>query len=379
MLLEFGGRNFFSFREGFSVSLRLGANCPSNISGGRSYATTIGVKGANGSGKTHVLRLLSFLGHFCTKSFASDPEAALLVFPFFKSTEPTELFAAFSVNKVEYRYELIVDRESVISEVLYRIKSRAVKIFERKNNTLAYCIKDFSDLEAVKLRKNASIISTAHQYELTSLSEVYKFFENILTNVSFAGYRENAMSINSVSKFLDDKKEILEFVNKFIVDCDVGIEKIIISTSEKEDGSKDYFPGFFHRVDSNLHAVTDITESSGTKALFRQLAMYKLVLDMGGVLALDEFDAFLHPHILPKLLDLFINEESNPRGAQFIFSTHQSDVLDILGRQRTYLVNKQENESFGYRLDDIPGDILRNDRPIRSIYDAGKIGGVPRL
>ena len=379
MLLEFGAKNFFSFKEGFRVSFRLGSNCPPNISAGRDYATVMGVKGANGSGKTHVLRALSFLGHFCTRSFASDPDAALLVFPFFKSTEATELFADFCVNGIEYKYELIVDRESVLSEVLYRIKSRSVKIFERKGNTLAHCMKDFSEIETVKLRKNASIISTAHQYELKSLSGIYSFFENILTNVSFAGYRENAMSITAVAKFLNGKKDIFEFVKKFILDCDVGIEDIVITSTEKEDGSKDYFPGFFHRVEDRLHAVTDITESSGTKALFRQLAMYKMTLDLGGVLALDEFDAFLHPHILPKLLELFVDEVTNPRGAQVIFSTHQSDILDILGRQRTYLVNKQENESFCYRLDEIPGDILRNDRPIRSIYDAGKIGGVPRL
>lgn len=379
MLLEFGVKNFFSFKEGLQVSFRLGLNCPESISVGRDYATVMGIKGANGSGKTHVLRALSFLGQFCTKSFASDPDAALLVFPFFKSTEPTEIYAEFRINGIEYRYELAVDREAVLSEVLYRTKSRSVKVFERKGNVLVSCVKDFGDIEKIKLRKNASIISIAHQYESLSLAEIYNFFNRFSTNVSFAGLRENAMSINFVSKFLEDKKEIFDFVKKFIIDCDVGIEDIVISSTDKEDGSKEYFPGFFHRVSDKLHAVTDITESSGTKALFRQLAMYKLALDGGGVLGLDEFDVFLHPHILPKLLRLFIDPETNPLGAQVIFSTHQSEVLDLLGRQRTYLINKQENESFGYRLDEIPGDILRNDRPIRPIYDDGKVGGVPRL
>jgi hypothetical protein len=43
------------------------------------------------------------------------------------------------------------------------------------------------------------------------------------------------------------------------------------------------------------------------------------------------------------------------------------------------VVNKEKSESYTFRLDEIPGDILRNDRPIRAIYDAGKVSGVPRV
>jgi len=50
-----------------------------------------------------------------------------------------------------------------------------------------------------------------------------------------------------------------------------------------------------------------------------------------------------------------------------------------MGKYRTFLVNKTDNESFGYRLDEIPGEMLRNDRSITPIYNAGKIGGIPRI
>jgi hypothetical protein len=53
--------------------------------------------------------------------------------------------------------------------------------------------------------------------------------------------------------------------------------------------------------------------------------------------------------------------------------------MDTLGKYRTFLVNKENNESFGYRLDEIPGDMLRNDRLISPIYNEGKIGGIPKL
>ena len=94
---------------------------------------------------------------------------------------------------------------------------------------------------------------------------------------------------------------------------------------------------------------------------------------------IDEFDIYFHPHILPKLLELFINPEINTRSTQLIFTTHNSEILDKISKYRTYLVNKEYNESYCYRLDEIPGDILRNDRSISKVYNSGKIGGVPRI
>jgi hypothetical protein len=43
------------------------------------------------------------------------------------------------------------------------------------------------------------------------------------------------------------------------------------------------------------------------------------------------------------------------------------------------LVNKENTESYCYRLDEIPSDILRNDRLISPAYNQGKIGGVPKI
>ena len=69
----------------------------------------------------------------------------------------------------------------------------------------------------------------------------------------------------------------------------------------------------------------------------------------------------------------------NQLGAQLLFSAHDADILDICGKYRTCLVNKDNNASYVYRLDELPGDILRNDRPISPLYKEGRIGGVPRL
>ncbi|MFZ4877043.1 AAA family ATPase [Janthinobacterium sp. Mn2066] len=379
MLLEFGIKNFFSFKEGANISFRLDANCPASISNGKNFATLLCIKGANGSGKTQVLKGLSFLSHFCTDSFSTKPDGPTGVLPFFDSTEPSEFYAEFSIGSEIYRYELATTEHEVKREAIYRTRSKKVKILERVNNSISMRINSLSGLDNVKLRKNASIISTSYQYELPQLEEVYMFFRAIITNVSFSGLHEEPINVADISKYLSEDKDVFDFVKDFIMDCDIGISDIEIHSFKNKSGNDEMFPMFFHEVNGVPHIISDLTESSGTKSLFRRLSMYKDILRVGGVLALDEFDLNLHPHILPKLLNLFSDSDINVHNAQLIFSTHDSAILNYLGRYRSYLVAKDNNESYVYRLDEIPGDILRNDRPISPIYNEGRIGGVPRV
>ena len=57
-------------------------------------------------------------------------------------------------------------------------------------------------------------------------------------------------------------------------------------------------------------------ESSGTKAAFALLTRFPPILEMGGVIAWDELDSDLHPHLLEAILDLFASPKTNPHGAQ---------------------------------------------------------------
>lgn len=379
MLYEFGFRNFFSFREGVSISLRLDANCPSHISNGKAVATVLGIKGANASGKTHLLKALPFLAKFCANSFSNDPKDELLFSPFFDSTDDSDFYVEFSAGESQYRYELTCTEKEVLREAIYLKNKKTVKIFERIRNDIVFTTKKFELLKQVRLRGNASIISTAHQYEFAALDPLYKFFSRVYTNVGYSGMREKQVDLDAVSKYLHGDKDALEFVKKFLTSCDTGISNIRIIKRKNGEDKDEYSPIFDHKNGRLTHSVTQYTESSGTKALFRDLPMYRLVLMSGGVLVFDEFDIHLHPHILPKLLELFLDEETNRANGQIIFSTHDSSILDILGRYRAYLVNKRENESFAVRLDEIPGDLLRNDRSIRTPYEDGKVGGVPRI
>jgi AAA15 family ATPase/GTPase len=53
-------RIFLSFNEGVEVSFRLNSSCPISISKGKNYTNVLCVKGANGSGKSNILKILDF-------------------------------------------------------------------------------------------------------------------------------------------------------------------------------------------------------------------------------------------------------------------------------------------------------------------------------
>ncbi len=382
MILEYGVRNFYSFKEWSTISFRLTQNCPKVISLGEDYTRILGIKGANASGKTNILKTLSFLGDFCTNSFLEKPDEELQVEPFFENTDPIEIYIEFRIDQIDYRYEVKLTRKEIVSETLFRKIERESKIIERQKNDFVVCNNDFKDLRKIKNRSNASFISTSNQYEISSINFIYTFFSSIHANVHRFGLSSSAhdsLDSENMSKLFTLHPDYFDFVKKLVLKYDPDISDIEILSRTRENGELTYFPIFTYSVDAPNSYLTFHAQSSGTRALYLQLARYKYVLKSGGVLVLDEFDNYLHPEILPDLLSLFMNKDLNKANAQIIFSTHNTSILDYLGKYRSYLINKERCESYAYRLDEIPGDILRNDRNISPIYKSGKIGGIPKL
>ena len=381
MLLRCGAKNFYSFKEGVEISFELSGSCPLDISKGKNISNILCVKGANGSGKTNLLKTISFLKYFCANSFSAKPDSDITVYSFFNNNEPICFYCQFDIKNVKYSYELCLNSKNVIYEKIYRKNiKRTIKIVERNFNKLTYRINEFADLDKVIIRSNASIISTSFQYGINEIKNIYEFFAKIRSNVSALGRLEtDKLDADFTSFYYNKEKESFNYALKIIKRFDLGINNISLYTRKGENDEDIYFPIFEHDTSESDKRLTFYDQSSGTKELYLILPYYIQTLNVGGVLVLDEFDINLHPDILPHLVELFDSEKTNPHHAQLIFSTHHNDIIDYMGKYRTILVNKDVSESYAYRLDEIEGDILRNDRPISRIYKEGKIGGVPRV
>jgi predicted ATPase len=102
------------------------------------------------------------------------------------------------------------------------------------------------------------------------------------------------------------------------------------------------------------------------------------VLHTGGLAVIDEFEVDLHPQMIPPILDLFCDPETNPHNAQLFFSTHSVEVLRKLDKTQVLLVDKDSKcESYVCRLDEIKG--VRRDVDLYAKYMSGAFGAVPNV
>lgn len=385
MIYSFGASNLNSFKDGFQVSFELTSKVPKSISKGRKTSNVIGIKGANASGKTNILKALSFISDIATESFSLKPDETLGFSPHFNSKKNSLFYIDLDAEGIRYIYELTANNNEIVRERIYKKISRKTLLIERLGTKIISRVSELSELDIIELRSNASIISTALQYKfktpLTDLQNISKQLGLVRGNVFSFGVNEDPIffKVDTVSAWYHRNPEALEFANKLIKAADLGIIDVRVHERTEEDGKKKYIPLFLHSTQESEHWLTSFEQSSGTISLYRRLWVYWFVLKQGGTLVLDEFDVNCHPMLLPGLIDLFDNPEVNPKGAQFIFTAQNSEILDTLGKYRVVLVNKENGESYCYRLDEIQGDLIRNDRPISPIYREGKIGGTPKL
>lgn len=377
MLLEFGGHNFTSFKEGFSISLRLGAGCPKDISKGKEYSSLLAIKGANASGKTTVLKAISFLCHFATSSFNYKPDALIPIDSYFNNKQDTDFYAIFEKDGKEYQYDLTLNTKEVVKEVLSINGKEAVV---REKNSLKVLNKDFNELKIIKrVRGNASFISIANQYELSCMKIIYSLFSNTFTNVAYDGLQNEMIDYRLVSRHYHENEDLLEFTKNILQKADTGIENIVIIEQENEETREiTHYPVFTYMIDGEEIPLIYDYQSSGVKALYKYLAAHKSALDKGGLLILDELDINLHPDLLEAIIGLFDDTNINKNNAQLIFTTHNEKIMDRLKKYRLVFVNKEDNESYLYRLDET-GEVIRNDRSIMPLYNSGTLGGKPKL
>jgi len=385
VIYSFGAKNFYSFKDGFDVSFELNSKVPKSVSMGLKVSPVMGIKGGNASGKTHILKMLQCLSHFCTRSFTFDRDYIFLE-SYYGNNKPTEFYVDFMSNDIRYIYELKATKDKVIREAIYKKVSRKTLLIERTENKLTKTTSDFDPLSVIILKSSASLIDTVPQYNLSNipndLSNIHSFFKAIYGNVSAAGVMDDKdfYDYKSVNEIYHKVPNAFEFAKQILINSDLGIADIKLHERENEKGEVEHFPIFYHNYKNTTDKyLTFWHQSDGTRALYRRLQAYYRALSTGGILVMDEFDTNYHPDLLPQLLDLFLDPKINTRGAQFLFTSHNLEIIDHLGKYRTILVSKDEGESYCYRLDEIPGDIIRNDRPISPLYREGKLGGVPKL
>lgn len=235
--------------------------------------------------------------------------------------------------------------------------------------------------EAEKVRENASLISTAAQYEVELALKLVS--ANVLTNVHGLGRQSmDHDQILRASDFYAKHGDMRGQMARLLHQWDFGLADVRVEkhTVTRENGKTEevHIPYGIHRVGGKEHPLMFLHESSGTQGAFILLSRILPALQEGGLVIIDELEADLHPHMLTPILDLFFSPKTNPHNAQIIFTCHSIEVLSLLHKAQVVLVDKDDNcESDAWRLDSVKG--VRADDNLYAKYMAGAYGAVPQL
>ena len=101
------------------------------------------------------------------------------------------------------------------------------------------------------------------------------------------------------------------------------------------------------------------------------------------MLCIDELDASLHPTLTATLVDMFKDPDLNTRGAQILFTTHDTALLDnspiqLLEAGEVWMTEKSPfGASKLFSLADFPSNRKGTNKQRR--YLAGAFGAIPRV
>ena len=119
-------------------------------------------------------------------------------------------------------------------------------------------------------------------------------------------------------------------------------------------------------------------ESDGTRKLMSLAPAIESALQIGGVLLVDELERELHPLLVDFIVSKFQSNNTNPNGAQIIFTTHNTELMNMkfLRKDQFYFVDKRDKDGTS-ELYSISEFSTRTTDNIRKGYLLGKYGATP--
>ncbi|WP_188239395.1 AAA family ATPase [Stenotrophomonas maltophilia] len=416
MLVEFSVENFRSIRERLTFSLvaakgderRDSHVIPSPAPATPDLLRSAVIYGANAAGKSNLMKAIKVLDLVVTDTKAvGNPNSLVGHYqPFLGDSDsrnrPTQFNVTFVDNSVRFDYWIAFDAERIVGESLYAFpEGRAQRWFERScdddGDAMVYggALRGPKKSWELAAEPNVSFLATAKRMKSEQLSPIYNWFRKELRYLLNAGKLRETYTADSSAGSEVRKSNVMEVVAKADLGiADFGVSKVpmdinvpepfgekfrsMIQEALGEDVPEVDEVRIVHRSETGHEMILSLDEeSSGTGKLFALAGPWIDTLEHGYTLLIDELDTHLHPMMLNFMLETFNNKNTNPKGAQLVFTTHNTAPLSKVRRDQVWFAEK--TASLSTQLTPLSDFSPRKLENIERGYLDGRYGGVPFL
>ncbi len=405
MILEVRLSNFFSIKDEIVLDLRAGniqtkqakelkehyfSHHKDNI------LKSVALYGANASGKSNIIKAIRFC---CRMIFNSHTHNENVLFNFqpFKfdgyQDKPSSFFIRFVSNEIEYEYSYSLTRSEIITEELYHYpNNRRAKIFTRDERIEGEKKEKYTFSNIIKrpldVAENTSVktlfISRASQMDRVIGKELFNFFNEKFI-LGYTGFNSHSLERNLIEnkEFL---LKALQIADSDIIDIAYRKEKMKLKSVKfsfdasgdsvsNEDSEEEVLKiETYHKSGPKVAFDFDTEESAGTRKLFISLLSILDIVKNNKTLLIDELETSLHSKLVEFIINLFHASEKS----QLIFTTHNTNLLDMkkLRRDQIFFVNKLEDASSDlYSLFDYKD--FRENMDAEKGYLQGRFDAIP--
>ena len=413
MLLRFGVSNHLSIRDSQELSFVPSSlkdksagliDCPAAPNGSLLPAAVI--YGPNASGKSNLINAIhTMCSMVLTSQTKGEPGGGVPRHPFKLdpacSQMPSRFDIDFVIDGVRHHYGFKASSKAFESEWLYAFpKSQRRTLFERDGDEFRFGrgLRGQNNDIAGLTRPNSLYLSAAAQNSHEQLSRIFGFFRSMLGVRGVAVH--SGMASGQLTKQGMDSR-VIDFLKNINTGVITYRRKETELPEEVRTANQEIFAvlkrvvgprGDFEMDLGDKHVTIELAhqgrdgevvyleldrESAGTRRLLILLGLAYKALDKGRPLYIDELDASLHTQASEEVLKLFCSRESNPKGAQLIATTHDTNLLQspVLRRDQVWLTEKDtEGATRLYPLTDYR---TRKGDNIERGYLQGRYGAVP--
>ena len=382
------------------------------------------IYGANGAGKTNLLKGINVLKWITTIKQYIDKDNVMQLFYGLKADvaeNPMELGVEFvTKGGVPFIYSVAISKEGITSESLY-VSGLGVKenkmVFERKGTCIKYDVQPSPELADmivawVKMNPFSSLFTINNDMPVLrdrNIANAYMWFSTELLVLDIHSLNQTLITS------LKTNEEMRNFASEFLRAIDLGVSDVKVETENFEDWavknnvSNEYresvrnmprdgiLNGVFNfrnmydiSIENGIQKISRLlfeqfgkngystnmdinAQSDGTVRLLSLIPSLYAAVKTKSTVIIDEIDHSIHPHLVRNMVRYFSKKDTK---GQLIFTTHQTCLLnqEFIRTDEVWMAEKHEGSTKIYSLNDFN---IHHTKNIENGYLEGRYSAIP--